>query len=219
MAEWHFIVYMYHIFFHSSVNGHFHVLAVVNNADMNIGVHVSFWVIVLPEYIQGVILLDYCCCLVAKSYQTICDPMNCSMPGFLVLHYLPEFALIHVHWVSDAIQPSHLLSPASPLALKSLPGAGSFPMKWLFASGGQSIGALASVLPMNIQSWFPLGLTGLIFLLSKGQESSPAPQFKSIRSSALSLLSDPTLTSVHDYWKNHSFDYTDLCWQSDVSAF
>jgi len=92
-------------------------------------------------------------------------------------------------------------------------------MNWLFASGGQSIGASASVLPMNIQSRFPLGLTGLIFLVSKGQESSPTPQFKSISSSALSLLSGPALTSVHDYWKNHSFDYTDLCWQSDISAF
>ena len=51
------------------------------------------------------------------------------------------------------------------------------------------------------------------------QESSPTPQFKSINSLALSLLNGPTLTSIHDYWKNHSFDYTDLCWQSDVSAF
>src|SRR5574337_174071 len=55
--------------------------------------------------------------------------------------------------------------------------------------------------------------------LRDSQESSPAPQFKSINSSVLSLLYSPTLTSIHDYWKNHSLDYTDLCWQSNVSAF
>ena len=95
--------------------------------------------------------------------------------------------------------------------LQSFPASGSFSMSQLFSSGGHSIGASTSVLPMNIQNWFPLGTTGLISLLSKGLESSPAPQFESISSSALSLLYGPTLTSVHDYRKNHSFDYTDLC--------
>ena len=95
--------------------------------------------------------------------------MDCSTPGFPVLHYLPEFAQTRVHWVGDAIQPSHPLLPPSPPAL-SLSQHQSFSMSWLFASGGQSIGASASasVLPVNIQSWFPLGLTGLISLLSKG---------------------------------------------------
>ena len=95
-------------------------------------------------------------------------------------------------------------------------------MSRLFSSGGQSIGASASasVLPMNIQNWFPLGLTGLISLHSMySQESSPTPQFKSISSLALSFLYGPTLTSVHDYWKSHSFDYMKLCRQNDVSAF
>ena len=69
------------------------------------------------------------------------------------------------------------------------------------------ISASTSVLPMNIEDWFPLGLTGLISLLSKdSQESSPTPQFKSINSSALHFLYSPTFTSIHDYWKNHSFD-------------
>ena len=97
--------------------------------------------------------------------------------------------------------------------LQSLPASGSFVMSCLFTSGGQSIGALASVLvlPMNIEGWFLLRLTYLISLLSKRlSESSPAPQFKSINSSALSLYG-PTLTSIHDYWKSHCFDYTDLC--------
>ena len=104
--------------------------------------------------------------------------------------------------------------------LQSFPESGSFQMSQLFASGGQSIGASESVLLMNVQDWFPLQLTGLISLQSKdSQESSPTPQFKSINSSALSFLYGPTLTSIHDYWKNHSFDCTDLCQQSTVSAF
>ena len=90
--------------------------------------------------------------------------MDCSPPDFPVLHYLPEFAQIHVHWVNNAIQPSHPLSPIS--CPQSFPASGSFPMSRLFTLGGNCIGA--SVLPMNIQGWFPLGLTGLISLLSMG---------------------------------------------------
>ena len=82
--------------------------------------------------------------------------------------------------------------------LQSFPASGSFPMSQFFTSGGQSIGvsASASVLPMNIQDWFPLELTGLMSLQSKGlsQESSPVPQFKIINSSAFSFLYSPTLT-------------------------
>ena len=93
--------------------------------------------------------------------------------------------------------------------LRSFPASGSFPGSQFFASGGQSIGASASasVLPMNIQDWFSLELTGLIFLRFKGlsQESSPTPQFKSINSLAVSFLYSPTLTSIPDYWKKHSF--------------
>ena len=90
----------------------------------------------------------------------------------------------------------------------------------LFTSGGQSIGASASasVLPINIQYWFPLELNDLISLHQGTQESSPT-QFKSINSAALSLIYGSTLTSIYDYWKNHTFDYMDLCQQSNVSAF
>ena len=144
--------------------------------------------------------------------------MDCSTPGCPVPHYLPEFAQTHVCWVGDAIQPSHpllcLLLP--PSVLPSM----SFPMSQLFASGGQSTGASASasVLPISIQGWFPLRLTGWI---AKGLlgGSSPAPQFESISSLVLCLLYGPALTSEHDYWKDHNLDYTDLCWQSDVFAF
>ena len=94
-------------------------------------------------------------------------PQWMNMPGFPVHHQLPETAQTHVHWVSDAIQPScPLMSPFSSCP-QSFPASGSFPMSWLFTSDGQSIGASASVLPLNIQSWFPLGLIGLICLQSR----------------------------------------------------
>ena len=97
----------------------------------------------------------------------------------------------------------HLL-PSCP---QSFPASGSFPVSKLFASGGQNIGASASssVLPMNSQDWFPLGWIGWMFLLSK-RFSRVFSQFKSINCSVLSFLYSPTLTSIHDYWKNHIFD-------------
>ena len=98
-------------------------------------------------------------------------------------------------------------SPVSPFSscIQSFPASRSFPMSWLFTSGGQNIevSASASVLPMNIQAWSPLGWTGWISLHSRdSQESSPAPQFKSTNSSALTFLYSPTLTSIHDHWKS-----------------
>ena len=103
--------------------------------------------------------------------------------------------------------------------LQSFPASGSFPTSQFFASGGQTIGASASasVLPMNIQDWFPLGLIDWISLQSKGlSRVSPTPQLNSINSSVLSFLYSPTLTSIHDYWKNHSFDFSwlQLDWSS-----
>ena len=92
--------------------------------------------------------------------------------------------------------------------LQSFPASGSFPMSQFFASDGQSIGvsASASVLPMFIEDW-SLRLISLISLQSKdSQESSSTPHFKTIHSSVLSFLYSPTLTSIHDYWKNHNFD-------------
>ena len=103
---------------------------------------------------------------VAQSCLTLCNPMDCSKPGFPVHHQLLDLAQTHVHWVGDAIQPSNPLS-SSPAF--NLPQHQGLPVSQFFASSGQSIGASASasVLPMNIQDLFPLGLTGLIFLLSK----------------------------------------------------
>ena len=104
--------------------------------------------------------------------------------------------------------------------LQSFPAWGSFPVSQLFESGGQSIGASASAsfLPKNIQGWFPLGLTDLISLLSKGL-SRVFSKFKSISSSILCLLYGPNLTSVYNHWQDHSSDYMDLGWQSDVFSF
>ena len=115
----------------------------------------------------------------------------------------------------ESVMPSNHLILYRPLLLllQSFPASESFLMSWLFTSGGQSIGASVSapILPMNIQGWFSLRLTGLPCGPRDSQESSPIPQFKSISSLAFSFLYSPTLTSIHDYWKNHSFDQMDLC--------
>ena len=104
------------------------------------------------------------------------------------------------------VTPSNRLFLCHPILLQSLPASGSFPVSQFFVSGGQSIGASASVLPMKIQDWFPLGLVGSPCRPRDSQESSPTPQFKSISSSTLSFLYGTALTSIHDYWINHSFD-------------
>ena len=109
-------------------------------------------------------------------------------------------------WCHPPISSSVILFSS---CLQSFPASGSFPFSQFFASGGQSIGVSAStsVLPMNIQDWLPLGwMVGSPCSPGDSQESSPTPQFKSINSSALTFLYSPTLTSIHDYWKNHSFD-------------
>ena len=115
----------------------------------------------------------------------------------------------------ESMMPSNhpILCPPFTSHHQSFPASRSFPMSQLFISGGQSTGASASVLPMNFQDCFPLGLIGLISLQSKGVSSIfSSATIQSISSSALSLLYGPTLTSIHDYWKNHSFDYTDICY-------
>ena len=111
----------------------------------------------------------YCCCSVAQLCPTLCDPMDCSTPGFPIPHHLPELAQMPVHWVTEAIQPSHPVVPFCS-CLQSFPASGSFSVSQIFESEGQSTRASvsASVLPMNIQDWFPLGWTGWISLQFKG---------------------------------------------------
>ena len=106
---------------------------------------------------------------VAQSCPTLCNPMDCSTPGLPIHHQLLESTQTHVHWVIDAIQPSHSLVPFSS-HLQSFPVSGSFQMSQHSTSGGQSMGVSAStsVLPMNTQDWSPLGWTGWISLQSKG---------------------------------------------------
>ena len=107
-----------------------------------------------------------------------------------------------------------ILSSVAPFfsCLQFFPASGSFQMSQFFTSGGQSIGASASasVLPRQV---------GSSCSSRDSQESSPTPQFKNITSLVLCLLYGLTLISIRDYWKSHRFDYTDICWQSDVCAF
>ena len=140
---------------------------------------------------------------------TLCDPMNCSTPGLPVHHQLPESTQTHVHWVGDAIQPSHLLSSPSPPALNLSQHQGLFKR---VSSSPQ----VAKVLEFQLQhqsfQWTPRtdllydGLVGFPCSPRDSQKSSPTPQFKSINSSVFCLLHSPTLTSIHDHWKNHSLD-------------
>ena len=118
-----------------------------------------------------------CCCSVAKSCPLFVSLWTAAHQGFL--SFTISLGLINFMSSESVMLP--VSSSAAPFSscLQLFPASGSFPMSQFFTSGGQSIGASASVLPMNIQSWFPLGLTGLISLLSQGsQEVSPTPQFK-----------------------------------------
>ena len=170
-------------------------------------------------------IISQCCCYsVAKSCPTLFGSLDHSMPGFPVFHYLLEFAQTHVHWVSDAIRPSHPLSPPSPPALNLFQHQGLF--QWVGSSH-----QVAKVLELQLQHQSLQWIFRVDFLLNwlvwsprcpracPCQKFSPAPQLESINSLALSLLYGPTLTSVHDYWKNRGFKYTDHGQQSDISAF
>ena len=157
-----------------------------------------------------------------SSHPTLCNPMDCSMPGFLIHHQLPELAQTHVPRVGDAIQSSHPLSSPSLPALNLSQHQGLF--QWVSSSH-----QVAKVLELQLQHQSFQWIFRTDFLYDwlvwspcnprDSPESSPIPQFEGINYSELSLLSGSALTSIHDYWKNHSFDYSDLCWQSNVSAF
>ena len=146
---------------------------------------------------------------VAQSCPTLCNPMNHSTLGLPVHHQLLESTQTHVHWVSDAIQTSHPLSSPSPSAINLSQHQGLFKR---VSSSYQ----VAKILEFQLQhqsfQWTPRtdllkdGPVGSLCSPRDSQESSPTPQFKSINSSALSFLYSPTLTSIHDYWKNHSLD-------------
>ena len=140
---------------------------------------------------------------VAQSSPTLCDPVDCSMPGFPVQHQLAELTQTHVHRVGDAIQPSHSLSSPSPPAFNLSQHQGLF--QWV-----NSLHQVAKVLEFQGQhqslQWIfrtdllQNGLVGSPCSPRDSQESSPTPQFKSINSLSFSFLYSSTLTSIHDYW-------------------
>ena len=153
-------------------------------------------------------LIRFCCCSVIQSCPTSCNPMDCSTQRPPCPSLSPRIcsnSCLLSWWCHPTISSSVIPFSSCP---HSLPASGSFPVSWLFASGGQSIGASASasVLLISSQGWCPLGLVWSPFCPRDSQESSPAPQFKSISSLTLSLLYGPTLMSVYKYWKNHTFD-------------
>ena len=126
------------------------------------------------------------------------------------LFFTISWSLLKLMFIESMMPSTHLiLCCPFPSYPQYFPESECFPISWLFTSHGWSIRASASVsvFSMNIQDWLPLGLTGWSPCSPRdSQEFSPTPQFKSITSLALSLLHGPTLTSVHDNWKNHSFD-------------
>ena len=134
--------------------------------------------------------------------------MNCSTPNFSILHCLQNL----LKFMSIELVILSISSSATPFSfcLQFFLASGSFSVSWLFTSGGQSIGASAAVFPIHTKGWFPLGLIGFI-LLSRGWLSRV---FLSTTVGKHQFFDaqpyGPTLTSVHDYWKNHSLDNTDL---------
>ena len=161
------------------------------------------------------------CFSVSQLCPTLCNPMDCSMPGLLVPNHLPEFVQDYVRCIRDTIQPSDSLTPSSP-ALDLSQHQGLFQCVFclhqmtkilelqLHSQSFQRV--LRVYFRSDQQIWSPCCLRDI-------QESSPAPQFEDISSLVLCLLYGPALTSVPDHWEDHSFDSLDLCWQSNVSAF
>ena len=161
--------------------------------------------------------------LVAQSCPTLCDPMNRSTPGLPAHHHLPEITQTHIHRVGDAIQPSHPVSCPVPPAPNPSLHQSFFPMSQLFTWGGQSTGvsALASFLPKNTQGWSSSEWTGWISLQSKGLSrvfSNITVQTYQFFGTQLSSQSN---SHIHTWplQKKHTLDWTDLCWQNNVSAF
>ena len=140
-----------------------------------------------------------------QSCPTLRDPVDCSTPGLPVRHQLPGSTRTRIEWCHPSISCSVIPFFSH---LQPFPASGSFPMSQFFASGGQSIGvsASASVLPMNVQDWFPLKWTGWISLQSKGLSRVFSNTTVQKNQFFGAQLYSPTLTSIHDYQKNHSFD-------------
>ena len=161
----------------------------------------------------------YCHCSVAQSSPALCKPINCSTPGFPVPHHLPELPKF---MFVELVMPSNHLIFCRPLLPSVFPSIRVFsselalyirrPNYWSFSFSISLSNEYSGLISFRIDWLDLLAVQGTL-------KSSPTPQFKSINSSVLSLLYGSTLTSICDYWEDRSFDYMDLCWQSDVSAF
>ena len=173
----------------------------------------------MPIHLMGIDLTLFGFSVVSDSATPRTAARQSSL-SFTISQSLLKFMSQLSQWCHPAISSSVI--PFSSCSFNLSQDQGFFPMSWLFASSGQNIetSTLVPILLVNIQGWFSLGLTGLSPCCPRdSQESFPAPQSKGISSLALRLFYCPALISVYDYWKNHSFDTTDLCWQSNVSAF
>ena len=164
----------------------------------------------------------------AQLCPTLCHPRDCSMPGLPVRHQLPEFTQTHVHWVGDPIQQSHPLSSPFPptfnLSQHQVLSTEStlrfrWPKYWSSSFSISPSNEYSEMISLRMDWFYLLVVQGTLQSLLQyhglvlspccprgSTESSPIPQFKSINSLALSFLYSPTLTPIHDYWKNHSFD-------------
>ena len=165
------------------------------------------------------------CCSVAESFPNL--SMDYNTPGFPVLGwspcYLLEFAQTHIHWVSDAIQPSHPLSPLSPHALSLSQHQGliynesvlliMWPTYWSFRFSISPSNEYSGLISFRIDGFDLLTVQGTLKSLLQCHSISKA---SILQHSTFSMVQ---LSHLYDYWKNHSFDYMDLCWKSDVSAF
>ena len=162
--------------------------------------------------------------LLLISHPMVSDssqPMDCSTTSLSVPHHLLKFAQVHVHCIGDAIQPSHPLMPSSP-AFNLSQDQGLF--QWVGC-----LHQVTKILELQLQHQFFLWVFRVDFLQDwlvwslccprESQESSPGPHFEGINSSAFCLLYGSTLTTIHDYWKDYSLSYTDICRQSDIFAF
>ena len=166
-------------------------------------------------------VVEYCCCSVAQSCLTLCKPTDCSMPSFPVHHH--SQSLLKLMSI-ESVMPSNRLILCRPLLLlpsifpsiRIFSNGSAFhirwPKYWSFSFSINPSSEYSGLISFRID-WFDLlAVQGTL-------KSSPTPQFKSISSSALSFLCSPTLTSIHEYQENHSFNWTDLCWQSNISVF
>ena len=154
-------------------------------------------------------LLTYCWCTVTQPCLTLCEPMDCSMPGFPVLHHLLELAQTHIHWVAVAIKPSHPLHPLLPPSVLRIIRVFSnesalcirWPKYWSFSYSISPSNEYSGLISFKTDWCDLVAVQGTLKSLLQHHSSKA-----SMNALMLSLIYGPTMISTHDYWKNHSFD-------------